>query len=91
LAKRSRQQLLEDLRRHKRNRTVADVAAVLDAYGFENRKATKEGSVWARGAHTLTLPSPHGGDKVLHPGWVGLAIRIIEAADVAEEDSDDDE
>jgi hypothetical protein len=90
LAKRTRQQLLADLRRIKRNRTVADVAAVLKAYGFEMRKPTKEGSVWSKGAYTLTLPSPHGGDKVLHPGWVGLTIRMVEAADIAEEDSDDE-
>lgn len=53
------------------------------------RKATKEGSVWRKGSHTLTLPSPHGGDRVLHPGWVGLVIRTIEAAEITEEGRDE--
>ena len=53
---------------------------MLEACGFERRLAAKEGSVWRRGRHTLTLPRPHGGDRALHPRYVSLVIRVIEAA-----------
>ncbi len=53
---------------------------MIEACGFERRLAAKEGGVWRQGRHTLTLPRPHGGDAALHPRYVSLVIRVIEAA-----------
>ena len=81
--------LLADLRRAKRNRRIEEVERVLEACGFERRLATKEGAVWRRGRHTLTLPRPHGGDPALHPRYVSLVVRVIEAAESDAPDSEE--
>ena len=83
--------MLADLRRAKRNRRVAEVERVLEACGFKRRLATKEGTVWQRGRHTLTLPRPHGGDPALHPRYVSLVVRVIDAAEGDAVDSEEPE
>jgi len=82
----NRRKLLEDLRRQKRNRSVKEAAAVLEAYGWTSREPSKEGSFWRKGELTLTLPDPHGsGDKSLHPRWVSLVVRMIEQGETEEQ------
>ena len=79
-------EILDDLRRNKRNRSVAEAGSVLAAYGFRDRPARREGTVWSRGTTTLTLPNPHGrGDKSLFPKYVSLIVRKIEEAEALEE------
>lgn len=77
-----RSRLLDDLRRNKRNRSLKEVEAVLEEFGFSRRDAAKEASVWSRGRSTLTLPNPHG--KPLKTPYVRLVVRIIEQAEAAE-------
>lgn len=55
---------------------------MLEAHGFEKRKASKENSLWKKGTVTLTLPTPHGGDPVLNPHYVSLVVRQIEVAEI---------
>jgi hypothetical protein len=69
--------LLEDLRRRKNNRTLAEAEEALSAWGFTRREASKESAVWQREGVTLTLPTPHGGDKVLLTPYVSLVVRKI--------------
>jgi hypothetical protein len=88
----SREQLLAELKRNKANRSVADVEAVLAAYGWSCRPSSKEGNVWSKGSRTLTLPKPHGGDKVMKIPYVVMVIRHIEeqeAVDLSGETNED--
>ena len=73
-------QRLQDLKLRKQHRTVAEVKALLSAFGFVKRRARKENSVWMRGAITLTLPTPH--DKFLKVPYARLVIRKIEEAEI---------
>jgi hypothetical protein len=85
----SREERLEDLRRRRRNRTLPEVQALLVAWGFVKRAATKEGGgVWRRGKRVVTLPRPHGRDRVLHPRSVAMAIRQIEEAKRDDQEAD---
>jgi hypothetical protein len=82
LVRKSREQLLEEFRRRKTNRTLEEAEGLLRAFGFSYRPGSKErGGVWQRGVFTLTLPRPHGGDKTLPPKYIG---RIIQWIDMAE-------
>jgi hypothetical protein len=90
LVRKSKEQWLAEFRRRKTNRTLKEAEALLVAFGFSYRPASKEqGGVWQRGMFTLTLPKPHGGDKTLSPKYIGRIIQLIdfaEAAEVAERD-----
>ena len=58
---------------------------LLENWGFIRRAATKEGGgVWQRAGRTVTLPKPHGGDKVLPPRYVGIVISEIDQAELIE-------
>ncbi len=76
--------LLSDLKRNKKNRRLDEVCKVLRAFGFTERKASKEGSLWRKGSVTLTLPTPHGGERILKVPYVGLVVREIEKAEAME-------
>jgi hypothetical protein len=78
----NKEELLSDLRGNKRNRTVKEAYAALEAFGFKMRKAKKEASVWQKGSVTITLPNPHGGDRVLKVCYISLIVREIERAEV---------
>ncbi len=73
--------LLSSRKRRKKNRRLNEVCDVLRAFGFSERKASKENSVWHRGSVTLTLPNPHGGDRVLKTPYVNMVVREIERAE----------
>jgi len=77
----NKHRLLSSLKRRKKNRRLSEVCDVLLAFGFSERKATKENSVWRRGSVTLTLPNPHGGDRVLKVPYVSMVVREIERAE----------
>lgn len=78
MARKDCEALLRELRQNKRNRTVDDVEKVLEACGFRYRPTTKEGNLWSSHGVTLTLPNPHGGDKVLKLPYVVNVIRKID-------------
>jgi hypothetical protein len=74
---------LETFKRKKSNRTLKEVTGLLEDWGFTYRAATKEGGgVWERAGRTVTLPKPHGGDKVLGPRYVSIVINEIEQAEL---------
>lgn len=81
-------QLLDDLAKRKRNRRVAEVEEVLQAFGWSRRPTTKEGNLWVGARRTLTLPRPHGGDTVLKTPYVALVVRILQTQLEEEEERD---
>lgn len=81
-------ELLMDLKRNKKNRSLKEICHVLEAFNFTMRIAKKEGSFWQRGSVTITLPNPHGGDPVLKTHYVALVIRQIERAEDMESASE---
>lgn len=80
----TKEELLEDLRRNKRNRTLEEAQKLLELYGFSYRAAKEQGGVWVRGGQTITLPKPHRG-KPLAPTYIKKVIEVIEAAEVEDE------
>jgi hypothetical protein len=93
MPKPKKEDLLEDLRRNKRNRGLAEVTDVLRAFGWTCREASKENphSMWKKGTLTLTLPTPHGrGDKSLKPAYVTLVVRLIEQGEPSEHDEEEE-
>jgi hypothetical protein len=72
-----RDRLLRDFKKSKYSRTLEETEALLRSFGFIERDATKEASVWQRGGVTLTLPRPK---KTLLVPYVVLVIRKIEEA-----------
>lgn len=89
--RKSKEQLLAELRRRKTNRTLEDAEALLAAFDFSCRPGSKEqGGVWQRGVFTLTLPKPHGGDKTLSPKYIGRIIQLIDLAEASEVTERDD-
>lgn len=81
LGKSDRDRLLRDFKKSKYNRTLEETEALLRSFGFIERDATKEASVWQRGRVTLTLPRPK---KTLLVPYVVLVIRKIEEAQSAD-------
>lgn len=76
---------LEAFKRRKKNRTLEEVIELLRSWGFVHRATTKEGGgLWRRGSCTVTLPKPHGRDKVLAPRYVTIVINEIERAELEE-------
>jgi hypothetical protein len=75
-----RNQLLQDLKARRQHRTLGEVKKLLLAYGFVERRARKENSVWSRGVVSLTLPTPH--ERFLKVPYVRLVVRKIEEAEI---------
>lgn len=73
-------QLLQELKARKQHRTLGEIRKLLETFGFVERRARKENSVWSRGVVSLTLPTPH--DKFLKAAYVRLVIRKIEEAEI---------
>lgn len=84
MARNTKKELLEDLRKNKRNRKLEEAQELLKLYGFTGRAAKEQGGVWVRGQQTVTLPRPHG-TKPLAPTYIKKVIEVIEAAEVEEE------
>lgn len=78
---RSKEELLEELRQHKAGRGLKEVKDLLRMFGWAERKAGKENSVWSKGHLTLTLPTPK--DKDLKPYVVRLVVREIEKGEMS--------
>jgi hypothetical protein len=74
----SRDALLDDLRRRKKDRDPWEIEAVLTAFGWTCRDTTKEAGVWRCGTKTMTMPNTHG--RPLLPVYVSRAVRLIEEA-----------
>lgn len=79
---RDKHQWLKELKTRKQHRTLGEVKKILEMFGFVERRARKENSVWSRGVVSLTLPTPHG--KFLKTAYVRLVIRKIEEAEILE-------
>jgi len=79
-------QLLADLKKKKHGRRLEDLTSLLRRFGWAERKASRENSLWKKGTQSLTLPNPHGGDKVMKVCYVVEVIRKIEAMLEEEED-----
>ena len=75
-----RHQLLQEVKARKQHRTIGEAKKLLQAFGFVERRARKENSVWTRGVVSLTLPTPH--DRFLKVPYVRLVIRKIEEAEI---------
>ena len=84
LARQTKEQILEDLKRNKRNRSREEAQDLLERWGFSYRPAKEQGGVWMRGSQTLTLPRPHKG-RPLGVTYIKWVIEIIEAAEAEEE------
>jgi hypothetical protein len=84
LARQTKEQLLEDLKRNKHNRSLEEAQNLLDCWGFSFRPAKEQGGVWVRGGQTITLPRPHKG-RPLGVTYVKLVIEVIEAAEAEDE------
>ena len=93
MAHKGKHELLAQLKRNKRNRSVQDAWELLEAFGFQYRPASREqGGLWRRGAFTVTLPLPHGsGDRSLSPKYINMIIRIIELAEATDAEEEDSE
>lgn len=75
-----RYQLLRELKARKQHRTIGEAKKLLRTFGFVERRARKENSVWSRGVVSLTLPTPH--DRFLKAPYVRLVIRKTEEAEI---------
>lgn len=85
LTRYTKEQLLEEFKRNKRNRELEEAQELLQRWGFLYRPAKKEqGGVWMRGGQTITLPRPHKG-KPLAAAYIKLVIEVIEAAEAEDE------
>ncbi len=76
-----RNRLLADFKRRKQGRTLSEAVRLLRLFGFVERKARKENSVWRLGSVTLTLPNTHG--RFLKVPYVRLIIRKIEESEIS--------
>lgn len=76
----SRHQLLQEVQARKQHRTLGEIRKLLEMFGFVERRARKENSVWSRGVVSLTLPTPH--DRFLKVPYVRLVVRKIEEAEI---------
>ena len=79
MKKRNRERLLGEFKKEKYDRSLGEAEALLRSFGFIERAANKEASVWQRGPVGLTLPRPKG--KSLLVAYVSLVIRKIEEAE----------
>jgi hypothetical protein len=79
-------QLVQELKASKQHRTLGEIRKLLEAFGFVERRARKENSVWSRGVVSLTLPTPH--DKFLKTAYVRLVIRKIEEAEILDREEE---
>ncbi len=86
---RNKHQVLEDFKLRKKSRRLAEVKRLLESFGFTERKAKKENSVWSRGPVSLTLPTPHG--TTLKVPYIRLIIRKIEEAELLADEEEDRE
>ena len=84
-AKESPEESLKQFKRNKRNRSVKDWLGLLLSLGWKVRIASKEGYVLKCGSVSLTLPDPHGSDKVIKVGMAGTILRQIDAANLEQE------
>jgi hypothetical protein len=75
----NREGLLQDFQKNKYNRTLEEVEELLHSYGFIERAAAKEASVWKRGPIGLTLPRPKTGTLLV--SYVSLVLRKIREAE----------
>ena len=92
MVRKSKEELLAELRRRKTNRSLEKAEELLVAFGFSYRPGSKErGGVWQRGMFTLTLPKPHGGDKTLSPKYISKIIELIDLAEALETTERDDD
>ena len=76
-----RRRLLAEIKKAKYGRSVDEIEELLRLFGFTERAATKESSVWNRGSVGLTLPNPKTGSLLVC--YVTLAIRKIEEAETS--------
>ena len=79
MAKWDRQWRLDDFKRAKYGRSLGEAEQLLAAFGFVERAARKEASIWKRGGVSLTLPRPKS--DTLRVACVTLVIRKIEQAE----------
>jgi hypothetical protein len=84
---RGRWQLLDGLKERKRSCTLAEVEAVLRAWGFAEGRAKGHARVWTFRDVVLVLHRPHG--KHMDPGAVAMVIRCIERAEILQEGAED--
>lgn len=78
---RDKYKLLEELRRNKANWTPSDAVELLRLFNFEERPGSRGGhTLWKNGRITLTVPEPHGREKVLLRCYAAEIVRKIDQA-----------
>ena len=80
-----RAQLLAEFKRNKANRRPSEIERLLRLYGFTCPRRRKGHAAWKKGKVTLTVPDPHGGERVVKVAMVVEVIRKIEEARALEE------
>jgi hypothetical protein len=85
---RDRRHLLGGLKERKRSCTLAEVEAVLRAWGFTEGRSKGHARVWTFMDVVLVLHRPHG--KHMDPGAVAMVIRCIERAEILQEGGTED-
>jgi hypothetical protein len=90
MAKLTKEQSLEDLKRKKHSCTLDEVETALRAWKFTEGRTKGHARVWNYKHVTLTLHVPHGrSGKAMDPGAVATAIRKIEEAALMQEQEDE--
>jgi hypothetical protein len=81
-------ELLEELRRNKANWTPSDAVELLRLFGFQERRTGRGHTLWKRGRVTLTVPEPHGREKVLLRRYASEIVRKIDEAEASASERD---
>jgi hypothetical protein len=91
MAKLTKEQSLEELKRKKRSCTLDEVEIVLRAWRFTEGRTKGHARVWNYKHVTLTLHVPHGrSGRAMDPGAVATAIRKIEEAALMQGQGDEE-
>jgi predicted RNA binding protein YcfA (HicA-like mRNA interferase family) len=80
----SKQKILEELRRKRRSCSQREAEAALEIWGFARGRSKGHAQVWSYKQVTLTLHAPHGG-RDMDKGAVAMVIRKIEEADLVQQ------
>lgn len=75
--------LLEEVRSQKRNRTYRDLAKLLEACGFEPVRRKSSHVIWRKGSEMVTLVDS-GKSEALHPKYASETVKAVDRAKALE-------
>ena len=85
---RDKHELLDELKRRKSSWQPSDAQELLESFGFRARKGKRGHVVWTKGRTTLTVPEPHGRERLLLPCYASQIVRKIEEAEASADERD---